>query len=114
MAKRQISLINGCCYTEPSVHPKNWNTKTASLDVDWYIHYTFTDPEYSGQKDYFFGKKREQIWGLAGFKILKERQDAVKALLEDIKDDLEVKHWNPISERYMEPIVQETDEEPAL
>lgn len=102
MANKRIYTINGCFYTEPSVFPKNWKEKSADLNSTWYVRYNFYDPAMAHLPKYKYGKD-EKHKGFAIFKTLKERQEAVKVMIEDIHNDLKVNRWNPITKTYMVP-----------
>lgn len=69
-----------------SVHPKNWQTVT-SIKEDWYIHYRF----YSDSE-----VKRVVIKGMNEYRRPEDRRLATKTLLENEKDMLFNKGYNPI------------------
>ncbi len=70
----KILLNNGCSYSKPSITPKNWETKSASLKVKWLITYRFYDPQF--QKP-----KQINIKGMNSFLGLEDRQNETRRLL---------------------------------
>jgi hypothetical protein len=89
-------LPNNCRVGNISVHPKNWNEAGASVQIDWYIHYRFCDPEF--QKQYPKGKQFI-VRGMNEFKTLTERRNATKSILIDEQNLLQ-SGYNPITKKY--------------
>lgn len=85
-----IQLRNNCRYSTPSVWPPNWDSGgVALLKKNWYIQYTFYDDNT--------GKKRNfMVKGFNSFKTLADRRGGVLHRLNTIKDQIEVRLWNPI------------------
>ena len=46
----KTQLSSGCSISELSVTPKNWNTKAAKTNNDWFVSYRFYDPHYPKPK----------------------------------------------------------------
>lgn len=87
-----ISLPHGASRSEFAVTPKNWNTPKASLDITWRIHYRY----------YYKGQSRQvTIKGMNPIKNLRERQQAVKILLERERQLIDDELYNPITDEYM-------------
>jgi hypothetical protein len=97
-----ISLPNGCSCSQLSVFPKNGNTKKAPLNIDWYIHYRFYDPTFK-EHTRIKGKKHIVLKGGTKYRLLEERQDAIRNLLANEKDLLINKAYNPITGQISEP-----------
>ncbi len=85
-----IFLPNNCRCSNLTVHPNNWNTKKASIKIDWYVAYRFYDPKFPKPK-------QRSIRGMNDFKTLEERQAATRAILNDELDMLQNRAFNPIS-----------------
>lgn len=45
-----ITLPNSCTCSNLSVFPKNWQSKNAKVNKDWYIMYRFYAPRYPKPK----------------------------------------------------------------
>lgn len=41
----RIELPNGCCCSQLTVHPHNWQSPEADISRNWYIHYRFYPPD---------------------------------------------------------------------
>jgi integrase len=82
------NLSNGCKSSKISVHPKNWASKSAKINSDWYISYRFYDPLYPKPKHVV-------IKGMNRFKSLPDRQNYVRDILTNEMDKLLNKHYNP-------------------
>ena len=92
-----ISLPHGCNCSELSVNPKNWKTcKASALAQNWYIQYYFYDTAVKK-------KKFVIIKGMNRFKILDERREATKQLIENELYQLKEKGFNPISGKFLPP-----------
>lgn len=76
-----INLPNGCKCSKISVHPKNWQSKSAKTTTDWYLSYRFYHPEYPQPK-------QVMVKGMNHFKELSQRQEATKTLLSQELDKL--------------------------
>jgi site-specific recombinase XerC len=100
-----LSLLNGCSCSKISVHPKGWDKGKISLDQDWYIHYRFYDPSRPRPKQVV-------IKGMNAFKTLAERRSATVTLLENERDLLMNKGYNPFTGRIQNPTPQEGDISP--
>jgi hypothetical protein len=77
-----IQLPGGCYCSKLSVHPKNWQSKTADALCQWYISYRFYDPNFIDEKARCI-PKQIIIKGMNHLQDLKEKQEAVKLLLQD-------------------------------
>ena len=87
-------LPNGCRRSPFKVHPKNWQNITASVREDWYVWYRFHDPAF---KDKYPKGKLIKKQAINGFKTATERRAAAKAIINDLRIDLEEKGYNPIT-----------------
>jgi integrase len=90
-----IQLPNGCYCSKLSVHPKNWNTIIASTKCTWYISYRFYDPRILTA-----GKCKGRliiIKGMNHLDDLKDRQGAVKSLIENELELLKLRGLNRIT-----------------
>jgi len=96
-----IQLPNNCRLSKISVHPSNWKTTKASLNVKWRIVYRFYDDNVGLQKQI-----RKQ--GMNEFEDLKGRQAATKAILENEIRILE-EGYNPIQNSLIKEAVLEND-----
>lgn len=87
-----ILLPNGCTCSNPSVFPRDWNTATADISLDWYIQYYFRDPE---EMDLYPNGLLVIVKGMNSFKTLTDRRQITKKILSDelrsLKDG-----YNPI------------------
>lgn len=83
-----INLPNGCKCSTISVHPKNWQSKSAKTTKDWYIKYRFYHPEYPQPK-------QVMVKGMNHFKQLSQRQEATKTALSQELDKLLNQAFNP-------------------
>lgn len=102
-----ISLFNGCTRSEIKVTPSNWNTKRASLNKYWRIFYRFYDPAFKDHPKYGKGKQVD-IYGLNNYKDLEERQAVVRGIIQYEIQHIDVKGYNPISGKYMAPVIIES------
>lgn len=105
--KSYTPLLNGCFRTEIDVHPNNWHTQKAIISkkgksVEWYIWYRFHDPVF---KDKHPDGKLVKRRGMNKFMDLASRQAATEELIEMEKTRLDQEHYNPISEKHMQPPV---------
>jgi site-specific recombinase XerD len=92
-----IQLPNGCSRSELEVNPKNWQKANADLSKTWYVYYRFYDPLYREEKKFKYGKLVIIKGGLNRLKSVTERKIAIKALIENEIQLLEVEGWNPIT-----------------
>jgi integrase len=97
-----LHLQNGCSCSNPSISPKNWNDKGASVTQDWYIQYYFHDPEY--KEKYPRGKFCVIKNGVNYYKTLAERRCAIKTLLKNEIDMLVHDCYNPITGQSIAPV----------
>src|SRR5689334_13067289 len=94
-----ILLPNGCKCSQIKVHPKNWQTITASVREDWYIWYRFHDPLF---KDKHPKGKQIKKQGMNEFKTANERRESTRKFIADIIKDLTENGYNPITGLYIE------------
>lgn len=85
-----ITLPNGCTCSKLSVNPKNWQSKNAKVNVDWYIIYRFYDLRFPKPK-------QVMVKGMNQFKSLPERQKATKKYLVNELDKLVKGELNPFN-----------------
>jgi integrase len=71
----KTKLKNGCSISKLSVSPKNWQTKSAKVSIDWVISYRFYQPDMSKPKQVL-------IRGMNSFKKLEERQLETTSLID--------------------------------
>lgn len=76
-----ITLPNGCTCSNLSVYPKNWQSKNAKVNNNWYITYRFYDPRYPKPK-------QVMVKRMNAYKTLTERQEATKNCLKEELDRL--------------------------
>ncbi len=83
-----ISLPNSCRCSTPSVHPKNWKTTNAKVNLTWYILYRF----------YEDGKKPKQVMlkGMNIYSNLKSKQTITENLIANELKQLQ-SGYNPNS-----------------
>ena len=93
MAKR-ILLASGCSYSLPTVSPRNWRTQAASTRKPWYVTYRFIDPAHQAR---YPSGKLVSARGMNCYVEARARRASTEQLLLDIKHDLEVKGYNPIT-----------------
>jgi len=84
-------LPNGCSVSELSVYPKDWKTRKAKINVNWYIKYRFYDPNQATPKQVV-------IKGMNAFKTLSLRQEETKKLLDREMQNL-VGGFNPFADK---------------
>lgn len=87
----KIDLPNGCSCSALAVHPKNWKSPSARLDVDWYIHYRFYDSRGNC--------KQKIIRGVNDIKTLGKRREAIRDLLANELNQLKNFSFNPITNK---------------
>jgi integrase len=85
-----ITLPNDCSCSKLAVSPRNWQTKNAKFNKDWYIMYRFYDPRFTKPK-------QVMVKGMNHYKKLVERQEAMKKCLADELDRLLSGSYNPFS-----------------
>ena len=88
-------LPNNCRVGKFTVLPKNWNTAKASLKEKWLVAYRFYDDNLKKVKQI----KHECFSTIA---TLKERQFAVKTLIDTELNELRKNNYNPILNDYTE------------
>ncbi|GAA0561387.1 site-specific integrase [Chitinophaga japonensis] len=103
--KSYTQLLNGCHRTEIAVYPPNWNTQKAPItkkgkNVEWYVWYRFFDPAHRDQHPNGKLIKRRRM---NKYMDLISRQGATEELLALEKEKVDLKHFNPISGKYMQP-----------
>lgn len=103
-------LPNGCKYSPIKVHPKNWQTLTASVKENWYVWYRFHDPLF---KDQHPKGKLIKKQGMNEYKTATERRASTRAVIADIKKDLEQSGYNPITGLYQKPEEIEYEIDPS-
>ena len=70
----KIQLSKDCAHSLLTVSPKNWKTKKAKLNIQWFISYRFYDARFPNPK-------QVMIKGMNAFKLLSERQNETQKLL---------------------------------
>lgn len=98
-----ISLLNGCYYTGIKVTPQNWETPKADITKTWYIWYRFTDPSQKEHPVYTDGVRQVSMKGGNHLHTLTERRNYIKGLIEEEREMIEDRHYNPITECFMTP-----------
>lgn len=83
-----ITLPNGCRCSNPSVFPKNWQSKKAKITTNWYISYRFYDSRFPKPK-------LVMVKGMNRYKTMVERQQATQTLLAEELDKLLKGEQNP-------------------
>lgn len=91
-----ILLPNGCSCSKMSVFPKNWQTKSASIAINWRFHYYFHDPNFSDNPKLKYGKL-VIVKGMNCYKQINERRAATKLLMDYEMQRLQVEGFNPIT-----------------
>jgi len=94
------SLLNGCSRSDFAVTPKNWKTAKASIKKHWKIHYRFYDPAFKDHPKYK-GKKQVAIRGMNNCDTLIDRQAATQDLIDLEIQRIDMRGYNPISEKFM-------------
>jgi len=100
------NLLNGCSRSEFAVTPKNWKTAKASIKKHWKIHYRFYDPAFKDHPKYK-GKIQRAIRGMNDFHTLEDRQAATRDLIELETKTIDVRGWNPISNKFMVEVLED-------
>lgn len=90
-------LPSGCRYSDFNVYPPNWNTTRASLKKTWRIVYRFYDPSQTDK--YPRGKQKSLKSGLNQAHTLEDRQQIVRALIEQERTLLVDHGYNPITDK---------------
>src|SRR4051794_23861531 len=88
-----IQLPNNCRMSDFSVYPVNWKTARANIGLTWYIKYRFYDDNLKEVKQIMIKRMNE-------FTTLKEKQEAVRFILEDELNELKNKGYNKITKQY--------------
>ena len=83
-----ISLPNGYSCSDFTVYPKNWQSKSARTNDNWYIKYRFYDPRFASPK-------QVMIKGMNQFKDLAGRQAATQKALDFEIGRLTKEGYNP-------------------
>lgn len=93
MSKIKIYTVNGFYYTGIKVYPKNWKTKTASVKTNWRTFCDFYDPA---------GNLFEiRTKGMNHLRNLQERQKSTEQIVDDLREDLESRGYNPFDGTFM-------------
>lgn len=100
--KKYTQLLNGCYRTEIKVSPSNWKTAAASTKKNWLIWYRFYDPS----NELFVLPIK--VRGMNKFSSLEQRQAETQILIDNEKDLIDVKNYNPIIKDYMLLVTPET------
>lgn len=96
-----IQLPSACYCSEFKVNPINWESTKASTEKDWYLYYRFYDPQF--KKDSLLKKgKLVIVKGMNNYKILSERQQKTKEIIEAEYNKLKNKGYNPITGKSLE------------
>lgn len=104
-----IQLPGGCYCSQLSVHPKNWQTKSADQFCQWYISYRFYDPNFIDENGRV-KPKQIIIKGMNDLHDLKEKQEAVKLLLREELLLLQERGFNKITNSFAEIDTREITE----
>lgn len=91
-------LFHGCARSEIKVLPSNWQSDKARTIIPWKIYYRFYDPATKGTKNW---GKQIPLYGMNEYKDLAERQKITEALINQEKELLDEKGYNPISGQFM-------------
>lgn len=97
----KIKLAFGCSCSEPIVSPLTWDRVNASTRKDWFIHYRFYDPQFINTDKYPY---QVVVKGMNCFKSVKERQEATRVILEQVKHLLVYHSYNPITGASASPV----------
>ena len=103
-----VQLPNKCYCSDFNVFPNNWVSPKASLRKCWYISYRFYDPAYKSDPKFRKGKL-VIIKGMNHFKTVPERQDETSRLIEQEKDKLINKAFNPIRNLFANALTNVSD-----
>lgn len=121
MSTKKVTF-NGCARSQISVYPDNWNMSpppsTApekahkayekaikeAISVPWRITYRFYDPVFKGTKDW---AKLIPVKGMNDYKTFEERQKVTAGLVTAIEQMLDKEGYNPITEQFMAPVINE-------
>jgi integrase len=99
----KIHVLNGCSHSKLSVNPKNWETKSAKTNLDWFITYRFYDPSFPKPK-------LVMLKGMNSYKSLADRQietiRLIKQELESLADG-----YNPFQKK---TLAASTDEKRTI
>ena len=107
-----LQLPNGCSCSLPTISPKNWNLKGASITKDWYIQYRFHDPEFKTR--YPLGKYCIVKSGINYFKTLSERRIGISVILKNEIRLLTEEGYNPCTNTKDAPIQANYEIEPTM
>ena len=101
-----ILLPNGCKCSELKVLPKNWKT-LKRISSKWKIYYRFYDPNYPNKPQW---GKLITIKGMNTLMTPDERRETTKILIDDEIYALTVEGYNPITQDYNGPDIENTYE----
>lgn len=92
-----LQLPNGCSSSEPSIFPKNWKTKSASVKQPWRIQYYFYDPTTVPAGEKPKGKLIVVKGGVNAFRTADERREAIQFLYDELLHLLVNEGFNPLT-----------------
>lgn len=90
-----IYLSGGCRCSELTVHPRNWQSRSADPTLTWYISYRFYDPAFPRPK-------QRILKGMNDVKTLKEKQEITRQILAIELDLLTNRSYNPFTGDFKE------------
>lgn len=94
-----IQLPNDCHMGKISVNPSNYKVcGREALSKKWYFEYRFYDPEFREIEKYKYGMKCIRKLTINDFKTLKDRREAMTALIDYEIAKLK-KGWHPIRKK---------------
>lgn len=101
-----IQLTNGCARSEITVTPADWDNRKLSkqaakelLAKKWKIYYRYYDPVFKDDKKKW-GQMFQYRAGLNEITDLAVRQAATRKAIEQIKDVVDNRLFNPVTNRY--------------
>ncbi len=86
-------LPGNCRMGSISIHPENWETVKAKVNIIWYVKYRFYD-------DNLGVNKQVVLKGMNDYFTLAEKQDAVRTVLKDEIELIVQKGYNPVTKTY--------------
>ena len=86
-------LPGNCRMGSISIHPENWETVKAKVNIIWYVKYRFYD-------DNLGVNKQVVLKGMNDYFTLAEKQDAVRTVLKDEIESIVQKGYNPVTKTY--------------
>lgn len=103
-SRLRLNLPNGCWCSHPEVSPKNWNSKGASTDQDWFIQYRFYDPKILDPKTGMPKGHQIRAKGMNEYKDLTTRRQICKALIKNEIERLQFLAYHPVRGRFIPEI----------